>query len=224
MLDKKTQHKQKIKNVSNYLKLISDEQKMKLWIKTLLSVQSTLPEIIKSVDKIIEINASSLSFVTDIYNTEKSTYAQVEKVIDLTERKNKLLNLYLISKNLFLSVNEEDRLYLKRRFLFNWTAEDLASEYKISIRTVFRRIEKLIDSIYEKIKKNNWSINFINLQVKNENWLLEKFYHFAKDTMPSNINFKQDSQITKTFKTNFSSNINNKQNIELEEISCFEKS
>ena len=67
---------------------------MKFWIKTLLSVHSNLPEIIKSVDKIIEINASSLSFITDIYNTEKSTYAQVEKVIDLTERKNKLLNLF----------------------------------------------------------------------------------------------------------------------------------
>ena len=92
MLDKKTQIKSKNKNVFNYLKLIDDEQKMKLWIKTLLYAQSSLPEIIKSVDKIIEINASSLSFVTDIYNTEKSTFAQVERVIDLTERKNKLVN------------------------------------------------------------------------------------------------------------------------------------
>lgn len=185
MLDKKYQLKRKI--ITAYLKSISDEQKMKLWIKTLLSVQNALPEIIKSVDKIIEINASSLSFVNDIYNTEKSTYAQLERVIDLTERKNKLLNLYLISKNLISSVDENDRLFLKRKYIFNWTAEDLSIEYQISIRTVFRRIEKLIDQIFEKTKKKNWSINFINLQVKNESWLLDKFYHFAKDSIPSSF-------------------------------------
>jgi len=192
MLDKKTKSSQKNRSVFNYLKLLDDEQKMKLWIKTLLSVQSSLPEIIKSVDKIIEINASSLSFVTDIYNTEKSTYAQVEKVIDLTERKNKLLNLYLISKNFMSSVNEEERLFLKRKFIFNWTAEDLAIEYNVSIRTIFRKTEKLIECILEKLKKKNWSLKFLNLQVKNETWLLEKFYHFAKDSMPSNINIFQD--------------------------------
>ena len=43
----------KNKDLYSFLKLLSDKQKMKLWIKTLLSVQSNLPEIIKSVDKII---------------------------------------------------------------------------------------------------------------------------------------------------------------------------
>lgn len=191
MLDNKNKSNQKNKNVFNYLKLIDDEQKMKLWIKTLLSVQNSLPEIIKSVDKIIEINASSLSFVTDIYNTEKSTYAQVEKVIDLTERKNKLLNLYLISKNFMTSVNEEDRLFLKRKFVFNWTADDLANEYNVSIRTIFRKTEKLIESILDKLKKKNWSLKFLNIQVKNESWLLEKFYQFTRDSMPSNANYLQ---------------------------------
>ena len=181
MLNKKL--KSKNKDLHSFLKLLSDKQKMKLWIKTLLSVQSNLPEIIKSVDKIIELNASSLSFITDIYNTEKSTYAQVEKVIDLTERKNKLLNIYLISKNLFSSVAEDDRVFLKRKFIYNWSIEDLAQEYNVSIRTIFRRTEKLIDKIYEASTKKNWSLNFIFLQVKGESWLQERFNKFARDSM-----------------------------------------
>ena len=175
--------KTKNKDLHSFLKLLSDKQKMKLWIKTLLSVQSNLPEIIKSVDKIIELNASSLSFITDIYNTEKSTYAQVEKVIDLTERKNKLLNIYLISKNLVGSVSEEDRIFLKRKFVYNWSVDDLAQEYNISVRTVFRRTEKLIEKIYENTNKKNWSLKFIYLQVQDESWLHEKFNKFAKDSM-----------------------------------------
>lgn len=184
------------KNLSSFLKLLNQNQKMKLWIKTLLSAYSNLPEIIKSVDKIIELNASSLSFTSDIYNAEKSTYAQVERVIDLTERKNKLLNIYLIAKNLFSSVSEEDRIFLKRKYVYNWTAEDLATEYNVSIRTIFRRTEKLIDKIYETISRRNWSINFINLQVKGEAWLCERFNKFARDSMQyspieENVNYSE---------------------------------
>ena len=194
MLVNKKQIKQN--NLSAYIKSLSEEQKMKLWIKTLLSVHSNLPEIIKSVDKIIEINASSLSFITDIYNTEKSTYAQVEKVIDLTERKNKLLNLFLMSKNLLSSVDEDDRLFLKRKYIFGWTAEELSQEYQVSIRTIFRKTEKLIDQIFDKTKKKNWTLKFINIQVQDELWLIEKFNRLAKDNMPSNFyNSKNNLEI-----------------------------
>ena len=178
---KQEQKNKKDSELKAYLNLISDDQKMKFWIKTLLSVYNNLPEIIKSVDKIIEINASSVSFVSDIYNAEKSTYAQVEKVIDLTERKNNLLNIYLITKNLLSCVSDENRLFLKRKFVYNWTSEDLAEEYQICVRTVFRRTEKIIDQIYQATKRKNWSLKFINLQVKNECWLQEKYKKIVKD-------------------------------------------
>lgn len=185
MLTKSNNAKQTNKDLLSFIKLLSDEQKIKLWIKTLISVQSNLPEIIKSVDRVIETNASSVSFISDIYNKERGTYAQVEKVIDLTERKNKLLNLYLISKNLLSGLAENDRTFVKRKLVYNWTAEELAIEYQISIRTVFRRIEKVINEIFLKCKHKNWSLNFINAQVKNESWLYEKFNRFAKDSMNS---------------------------------------
>lgn len=181
MLDNKSQ--QKNKDLQNYIKLLSDEQKVKLWIKTLISVQSSLPEIIKSVDRIIEVNASSLSFATDIYNAEKSTMSQVEKVIDLTERKNKLLNVYLISKNLLQCLCSEDKTFIKRKFVFNWTAEELALDEQISIRTVFRKTDKILDKIYDFTKRKNWSLGFILSQVKNESWINEKFNRHAKDSM-----------------------------------------
>ena len=167
--------------LKSYLSLLGDEQKTKFWIKTLLSTYNNIPEIIKAVDKIIEIQASSLSFISDIYNTEKSTYCQVEKVIDLSERKNNLLNIYLITKNLFSALDEEERLFIERRFVFNWTAEELAVEYEVSTRTIFRKIEKLIDKIFITTKRKNWTLKFITLQVKNEQWLNEKFKKLVKD-------------------------------------------
>ena len=167
--------------LKSYINLLGEEQKIKFWIKTLLSVHNNIPEVIKAVDKIIEIQASSISFITDIYNTEKSTLSQVEKVIDLSERKNNLLNIYLISQHLFSSVGDDERLFLERKFIFNWTADELATEYNVSSRTIFRKTEKLIDKIYLSTKRKNWTLKFITLQVKNETWLNEKFKKLVKD-------------------------------------------
>ena len=172
--------------IKAYINLLSDEQKTKFWIKTLFSTYGNIPEVIKAVDKIIEIQASSMSFINDIYGTEKSTLYQVEKVIDLSERKNNLLNIYLITKNMLAAVGDEDRLFLERKFVFNWTADELATEYNVSTRTIFRKIERLIDTVYLSTKRKNWSLKFITLQVKNESWLNEKYKKIIRDYYLSN--------------------------------------
>ena len=94
-----------------------------------------------------------------------------------------------MSKNLLSSIDEDDRLFLKRKYIFGWTAEELSQEYQVSIRTVFRKTEKIIEEIFEKVKKKSWSLNFINLQVKDELWLIEKFKRIAKDNMPNSFNY-----------------------------------
>lgn len=200
MLDKITQTKQK-RDLKAYINNLSEKQKTILWLKSLISVQSNLPEIIISLDKVIEANASSISFMSDIYNKEKGTFAQVEKVIDLSERKNKLLNLYVISKKLLSELKEPEKTFIKRKYVNNWTAEELASEYEISTRTVFRWSEKLLEKIYIFTKNKNWSLNFINTQVKDEPWLYDKFKRFAKDSMnafseqqPSNLTSPNTSE------------------------------
>ena len=71
----KSKHTMESENKNQKLKkciqTMSDETRFKFWIKTLISCQSTFPEIIKTVDKIIEIQASSVSFASDIFNKNK---------------------------------------------------------------------------------------------------------------------------------------------------------
>ncbi len=166
--------------LSNYIKSLDDEKRMKFWIKTLLSSYGIFPEIIKTIDKIIELKASSVSFASDIYNFT-STYNQVEQVIDLTERKNYLLNIHCICNKILESVNKSDFEFLEKRFVYNWKTEELASEFNISTRTVYRRIEKLIDDIYLTLKANNWSTRFIESQIKNEDWLKQRYYRQIRE-------------------------------------------
>lgn len=176
----------KLIKIENFVTNLTEEQKIKFWIKTLLSSYSTFPEIIKTIDKIIELQASTVSFSSDVFNGSKSTYQQVERVIDLTERKNSLLNIYLVTQKMLKKVSPEDYDFLEKRFMYNWKIEELASELNVTMRTVYRKIEKLIDEIYQNLKLCNWTLKFIELQVKDEGWLKDRYKKQITDYFKNN--------------------------------------
>lgn len=178
---KNLEENKKGKQIKDFIKNLSEEQKMKFWIKTLLSSQKTFPEIIKTLDRIIELQASSVSFASSIYNLENPTFKQVEKVIDLSERKTFLLNIYLMSKELTKGLSSADSEFLEKKFVYNLSVETLAKEFDISPRTVYRKTNKLIDEIYSKITRKNWSLKFLESQIKNELWLKSRFISQVTD-------------------------------------------
>ncbi len=166
---------EKVRMLELFIKTMSDEQRHKFWIKTLLSAQKIFPEIIKRVDNIIELQASSVSFASDIYGSENPTMKQFEKVINLTDRKSFLLNLNLISQQLTNDLNKDDKDFLEKRYIHGMSVETLAEDFSISVRTVYRRIDKLISQIQDNILRKNWSLKFLESQIKNEYWLQQKF-------------------------------------------------
>ena len=166
---------EKVRMIELFIKTMGDEQKHKFWIKTLLSAQKIFPEIIKRVDNIIELQASSVSFASDIYGSENPTMKQFEKVINLTDRKSFLLNLNLISQQLTNNLEKDDKDFLEKRYIHGMSVETLAEDFSISTRTVYRRIDKLVSQIQVNILKKNWSLKFLESQIKNEYWLQQKF-------------------------------------------------
>lgn len=184
---------EKGKLIKDFIKNLSEEQKMKFWIKTLLSSQKTFPEIIKTLDRIIELQASSVSFASSIYNLENPTFKQVEKVIDLSERKTFLLNIYLMSKELTKGLSSTDSEFLEKKFVYNLSVETLAKEFDISPRTVYRKTNKLIDEIYAKITRKNWSLKFLESEIKNEFWLKSRFISQVTDYV-RNTNILSNNQ------------------------------
>ena len=56
---------------NNQLNIINKHDKdidLKIWIKTLLYSYKVFPNLINTVDKIINLQASSMSFTSSIYN------------------------------------------------------------------------------------------------------------------------------------------------------------
>ncbi len=197
ILQKKSSDKKQelLKNkLIQYIKTLDNSQKLKFWIKALISSYNTIPQIIKTVDKIIEIQASSVSFMSDVFNKNKSTYSQVENVIDLSERKNYLLNIYVMTKKLLSSLSEDDFDILEKKYIFNWNNDDIAKFYSISTRTVYRRMDKIISKISNYSIKQNWTLKFIESQVSSEHWIKEKFYKIICEYLKNtNFNYNKSS-------------------------------
>lgn len=191
MKNKSTKEEKKLK-IQNYLKNLTTEQKVKYWIKTLISSYNTIPEITKTIDKIVEIQATSLSFMSNIYNGEKNSTSQFERVIDLSERKKKLLNIYYLTKELTKSLSHSDFDFIEKKYVYNWNSEDLANEFNISLRTVYRRLDRIIDNIYQQTQKRNFSLALLESQTKGEPWLKERFVKIATDYF-KNINYSESN-------------------------------
>lgn len=165
---------------------VGSKERFRLWIKTLLGSMRVFPEILKAIDKIIEIQATTISFMTDIYNSSNSTFSHAEQIIDLSERKQSVLNIYLMLQNILKNTEIDDHEFLEKKFIEKLTIAELAEEYNVSSRTIYRRIEKIIDNICRRCMLNNWSLKFIETQVQDEGWLIQKYkrtlYEYIKSS------------------------------------------
>lgn len=164
---------------------LSSKEKFRLWIKTLLGSIKIFPEILKTIDKIIEIQATTISFMTDVYNSSNSTFSQAEQIIDLSDRKQSVLNIYLMLQNILKNTEKGDYEFLEKKFIDKLTINELAEEYNVSSRTIYRRTEKILDSICKRCMLKNWSLNFIETQVKDEAWLIQKYKRMVYEYIKS---------------------------------------
>lgn len=161
---------------SNKIELIkyAHETDLISYIKTLFEAYKTIPNILKILDKIIEKRASTIMPSSYIYgNSPSSTYNEIDKVIDLTDRKNKLINIYVMVEKMLNSLNEQDRKVCILKYIKKTLISDIATELKTTERTIFRRCIKIIEKLSLFCLSNNWSSAFIKNQIKDEQWLFE---------------------------------------------------
>lgn len=178
-----------------YISSMNEETRFKFWIKTLLSSYSNFPEIIRTLDKIIELQASTVSFSNDVFNGTNSLECQVEQVIDLTQRKTAILNIYIMTRELLKVLPEIDLDFIEKKFVYNWSVEDLSKEYNFSPRTIYRKIDKLIDIIYKNGIDHHWTLRFIESQTSKEHWLKERYYKCISDYF-KNSNYQNSEEKT----------------------------
>ena len=172
--DKQKINKNSKKN-NNFLKF-DNKDKLLAYIKVLFDIYKSLPKIISLIDRIIEKKASTLLPASSIYgDSYLETHNQINKVLDMTERKDKLLNLYIIIENMLNSLNNDDKKFAILRFIKKARVDDIAKEFNLTERSIYRKNSKVLENVYDFMIKQNWNISFLESQIGNEPWIKEMY-------------------------------------------------
>ena len=180
------------KNIANFREDIEtkkgmSELKMKAYAKALLTIYPTLPNIVSIVDGIVEKRASSSISLSSVYAGSIHTYKQIEKVIDLSERKYKLLNIFSLIKEIITPLNLRDYEIVDLKFFRRHKFSEIADRLEMEERSLYRRINKILDSIVKFMSINLIDEQVIEDLIRGEGWIKEIYNKAYAELMVNKV-------------------------------------
>lgn len=171
----------------------AQQTNLNIYVRTLLEAYRTLPNVIKILDQIIESRASNAMLSSGLFS---SAYDEIDKVIELSERKDKLLNLYVITDNMLRMLPEKQRKFAIMKFVKKRSIESIAEEFGTTKRSVYRFANNIIKTLSLKLLEKKWDSKFIEFQIdENEHWIENIFENKLKE---ENSNNKRRTKQEKT--------------------------
>ena len=189
-----SQNKCNIDNISiNYAKnqislksnLDVENVKMQAWIKALFTVYPSLPNIVSVIDNIVMQRASSIVPYSQIYNGSVSTYSEIEKVIDMTDRKNKILNIVALVREIISELSMAEYEVVDMKFFRRMKTSTIADKLLLDERSVFRRLKKVVEHSSQIALALGYDSSKIEKIIKGESWIKE-IYSKSKCELESN--------------------------------------
>ncbi len=158
-------------------KSVNDAKRAQIqaYVKTLFTIYPSLPNIIKVIDNIVLSRASSIVPVRSVYTGVNSTISEIEKVIDMSDRKMKLLSIVGLAREILAVLSVRDYEIVDLKFFKQMKVSSIASRLEIDERSVFRRINKAIDNCVAFCQASKFDQIFFENQFKGEGWIKEIF-------------------------------------------------
>lgn len=101
-----------------------------------------------------------------------STYDVTNNIINLIERKNRLINLKLIIDELVDGLNMQDKLIILSKMRFSLTMKSLCQMFEISsIRTAFRRLQTALEHFTLRANSSPYK-DKLEYLLYNEEWIV----------------------------------------------------
>lgn len=155
---------------------LKKEGLMKYWSKSALSIYHYLEAMSKTIDKLVlDTGKSSNNKELSNYQT---TYCQTGKIIKLTDRKRKLINLKIIVEDGLARISKESRRILTLFYIDGIKSNMVAQLLGISIRTFFRQKLKALEDFSQKLLDIGYDEEFFK-----EDYLCERWFEVVYNDM-----------------------------------------
>ena len=154
------------------LKNADDAVTYMAYIKTYLYNLSSIPNIVKIVDSIIESRA--ITSFDGGWQGSKNTLSEIEKMIDMTERKKRLIIIRNTMKTMLGLLDDTDKKLVFYKYVKQEQIHVISNKLDISVRNLYRRYHRIVYNMALGLLKNGYSIKDFEKEIEGEDWL--KYY------------------------------------------------
>ena len=143
---------------------------MKYWSKSALSIYKYLSSMTNSIDKIVlDMGKGSNSALSSQYH---STYYQASKIIELMDRKRKMINLKVAVEDAISKLDRINRRIITLVFLDGAKSELVAKLLGVSLRTFFRKKVNAIKQFASVLQEIGYDEEFFESEYFCEKWFM----------------------------------------------------
>ncbi len=136
--------------------------------KTLLSCYKNIPRIISSIDRLV-VESSAHSYSLTIVRDD--TMQKMQAVIDLIERKKRLLGIKLAVEDGIKACNKLDAKIIVRYYLDGAHTLLIAEELGMNRRNVHRRINVAAENFVDRLNDLGYTSAKIKEIISHEEWI-----------------------------------------------------
>lgn len=144
-----------------------------IWAKTLLTSYRFLDRIAGAIDRIIEKKALSTSSMlgSDIYTNGTQNLA--DKIIELMERKVKLINIKVLTESALKKLKPLDAKLLIKKYIEKQAVESIYVELGMPRRTYFRKIGEAEAKFEANCAQMSFPSGRLESYLEKEGWIME---------------------------------------------------
>ena len=146
---------------------------MKYWSKSALSIYRYLETMTNTIDKIVlDTGKSSNSVMLQKYQT---TGYQTSKIIELIDRKRKMINLKLAVEEALSKISKDDRRILTLVYIDGVKSEVMAQLIGCSLRTFFRKKLSAMTKFMLALELAGFNDEFFETDYAGERWFMSVY-------------------------------------------------
>lgn len=161
--------------------------KLNLCAKTVLMVDRYLERITEAMDRLVERRALNSFYVGLSGGSENSITSVADYIINLSERKVKLINLKLLIDLALEGCPILSAQLLIERYMDNEKSYEIAKRHNLSERTYFRRLSDALDHFSAEMSKLGFPEKRLFDYISSEKWIMEVYNRLLSAKSDDNV-------------------------------------
>lgn len=149
---------------------------LKVWSKTLLNIYGCLEKLTNAIDKLVfefgMNSARNYGF--------SCTFNDAQKIIELTDRKVKLINIKVLINKVLSSMDETSCKILTLKFIDKMSIDTIIKVLNLKRRTFYRKINNALASFANLLMVNGFNKENLFDFVQGETWIVDVYEEMLK--------------------------------------------